>query len=118
MDGIHRLLAYGTVVGAVIGIGWSALLILSRRPAGPGFDRLQAVVVAALIVGAASGLPMFVSGARPADGLHLLYAVVAIALVPLARTFGRGAAGRGPVAFLLVAFAVLAAVLYRLFTTG
>ena len=47
----------------------------------------------------ASGLVLLAVGARPAEGLHLLYAIVAIALIPLARSFlgpGERPRRRGP----------------------
>lgn len=75
-------------------------------------------MVSFLIVAAASGLILFASGLRPADGLHLLYAVMSIGLIPLARSFTPRAGIRGAAVLLLVAFAVLGGVLYRLFTTG
>ena len=118
MDPLHRLLAYGAVAGAVIGIGWSAILTATRRPGGQAFERLQAVVVGSLIVGAASGLLMLAAGARPAEGLHLLYAGIAILLIPLARSFLVRSGGRRPAALLLLAFVIMGAVLYRLFATG
>ncbi len=74
--------------------------------------------MALIIVGAASGGLLLVSGARPADGLHLLYALIAIGLIPLARSFLGRSTGRGAVMLVLVAFVVLGAVLYRLFATG
>ncbi|MBF6606311.1 MAG: hypothetical protein IVW53_12085 [Chloroflexi bacterium] len=118
MDGIHRLLAFAIVALTVIGIGWSMFSVVTRRPGGPAFERFQAAMVSALVVGAASGLVLLATGARPADGLHLLYAVVAIALIPLARSFvGRESAHRAA-ALLLVAFVALGAVIYRLFATG
>lgn len=118
MDALHLVLAYGAVAGAAIGIGWSAILVITRRAGGPAFDRFQAAVVAALIIGAASGLLRLASGASPVDGLHLLYAAIAIGLIPLARSFMGRAGGRGPAALLLVAFVVLGALVFRLFTTG
>lgn len=117
MDLLHRLLAYGAVVGVVIGIAWSAILVTTRHAGGPAFERLQATVVAVLIVGAASGLMMLAAGSRPADGLHLFYAAIAIALVPLARSFSR-ANVRSSALLLLVAFVLIGAVTYRLFTIG
>jgi len=51
MDGLHRLLAYGAITGTLIGAGWAAILVITRRTGGPAFERLQAAVVAALIVG-------------------------------------------------------------------
>ena len=118
MDGIHRLLAFGIVAITVVGIGWSAILLVTRRAGGPAFERLQAAVVSVLVVSAASGLVLLATGARPADGLHLLYAIVAIALIPLARSFVGRASSRAAGALLLAAFIVLGGVVYRLFTTG
>lgn len=118
MDAIHRLLAWAAVAGVVVGIGWSAYLAVTRRDGGSAFERFQAGAVALLIVAGASGLLMLATGARPADGLHLLYAALAVALIPLARSFLGGADGRRTSAFLVVAFAVLGALVYRLFATG
>lgn len=118
MDAIHRLLAYGVVGSAVVGIGWSVLLATTGRDGGPAFERFQAAMVAVLIIGTASGGLLLASGARPADLLHLLYAVIAIALIPLARSFLPRASGRGAAALMLMAFVVLGAVVYRLMTTG
>ena len=118
MDGIHRLLAYTVVAITVAGIGWSVFLVIAGKAGGPVFDRFQAAVVSVLVVGAASGLALLAGGGRPAEGLHLVYAVVAIALIPLARSFLGRANGRAVAALLLAAFVVLSGVAYRLFTTG
>ncbi len=117
MEPIHHLLAYAAVLGIAIGLVWTAVALV--RPGTPGPDeRFQAAVVALLIVAATSGLVVFGEGGRPADGLHLLYGGLAIATVPLARSFLGRTAGRGTVILWLAAFAVLAALLYRLFATG
>ena len=118
MDAIHRLLAYGAVAGVVAGIAWSIVLLAGRRTGGPRFERFQAGVVAVLVVEGAAGLIMLASGGRPREGLHVFYAVVAVALIPLARSFLGRASGRAGSLLLLIGFVVLGAVLYRLFTTG
>ena len=118
MDAIHRLVADAAAVGVGVAVGWSLLLTLAGRTGGEAFVLFQAAVVTVLLVAAASGATLLVTGARPADDLHLLYAVVAIALVPLARSFLRRAAGRPSAMLLAVAFVALGAVVYRLFTTG
>lgn len=118
MDAIHRFLAYA-VIGAIVGGAvWSAALARSGRTGGPRFEQYQAGVVSLVIVGAASGLLMLASGSRPADGLHLLYALIAIAVIPLARSFLGRTGGRRAGALLLAAFVALGAIGYRLFTTG
>ncbi len=115
---MHALLADTTVAAVAVGIGWSALLTLTGRSGGAPFERYQVIPVGLVFVAAVSGLVLIATGAQPADGLHSLYAVVATAAIPLARSFFGGARGRGAGAAALVAFVVLGAVLYRLFTTG
>lgn len=118
MDWIHLLIAYGAATITAAGIGWSLLLVVTGRDGGPAFERLQAAVVSVLVVGAASGLVLLATGERPADGLHLVYATVAMALIPLARSFLGRARARAGAAVLFAAFVVLGGVAYRLFTTG
>lgn len=118
MEAIHRLLAYAAVAATVIAISWSLLLAAIGRAAGPGFERYQAVVMSVFVVGAASGGLLLVAGFRPSEGLHLLYAVIALAVIPLARSVLGRATPRRAAVLLLVAFVVLGAVTYRLFTTG
>lgn len=118
IDAVHRLIGFATVAAVVVGIGQTALLVASRRAGGPGYEWLQAAVVSLIIVGAASGLVLLASGARPTETIHLAYAVIAIGLIPLARSFLGRASGRGRIALLLVAFVALGGILYRLFTTG
>ena len=114
---IHRLLAYLAVGGVAVGLTWAALTLARRGVAGIA-DWFQAAVVALLVVVAASGLVLVVAGGRPADGLHFLYAGIAIGIVPAARSFMGRTGGRTAAVAMLAAFLVLAVLLYRLFTTG
>ena len=118
MEAIHRLIAFLAVGATVVGIGWSLLLVATGRPSGPGYERFQAGVVSVFLIGAVSGGLLLFSGYRPVEALHLLYAVIALAVVPLARSFLGRTAPRRAAVLLLVAFVVLGAVTYRLFTTG
>ena len=70
------------------------------------------------VIAAVSGGLLLLTGARPSEGLHLLYALVALAVIPLARSFLGRKTARAAAALLLVAFVVLGAVTYRLFITG
>jgi len=117
VEATHRLIAFLAVGATIVGIGWSLLLVATGRLAGPGSERFQAGVVSVFIVGAASGGLLLLAGDRPTEGLHLLYAVIALAVVPLARSFLGRATPRQAAVLLLVAFVVLGAVTYRLFTT-
>lgn len=118
VDGLHLALAHAAVAGAANGIDWSAILVATRRTGGPAFERLRPLLSPCSWSPARSGLATLAAGARPADGLHLMYPIGAIALIPLARSLLIRSSGRGPAAFLLVAFVVPGGVLYRLFTTG
>ncbi len=109
------------VVTVVGGAAWSLALLFSRRPDRPrreAVDRIQAVVVSSVVVAAASGLPLLAAGARPSDGLHLVYALLAIGIIPLARSMLGRAADPARRIWVAATFIVLAAVLYRLFATG
>lgn len=115
---IHRLLAAAVVAAVAGGAAWSIGLLLSGHPRGPAVDRAQAVVLSILIVAAAIGLPLLARGARPSDGLHLVYAVVAIGLIPLARSMLGRAGDTGARIQVAATFVLLAALVYRLFMTG
>ena len=115
---IHLSLAYAAAAVTLVGIGWSISLWLRKGAGGPRYVQFQAAVTSLLIVASASGLVMLVSGARPADGLHLAYGIVAVALIPLARSLGGRGSGRRAALFMSSAFVVLGAIVYRLFTTG
>lgn len=118
LEAIHRLIAYGAIPLIVAGIGWSIVLVAARRDDGAAFDTFQAAVVSVLFVGSVSGAVLLASGERPTDGLHLLYAAVAVAMVPLARSFTARSSQRATAALLLAAFVVLGALLFRLIATG
>jgi hypothetical protein len=114
---IHQVLAYAAVIGVAIVAAWTLVLVVTKRSPGRGYARAQASMVGIVALAAIVGVVVFVSGARPADGLHLLYGAVAILLIPFARSFLRGVARRDTL-ILLVAVVALGGVIYRLFATG
>lgn len=115
---LHLVLAYLAAGAVVAGVGWSAGLALLDGAGGPNFDRFQAGIVSVFVVAAASGGVLLALGARPSDDVHLLYAAVAVALIPLARSFFGRAVGRRAAVLLVVVFIVEGGVLVRLFGTG
>jgi hypothetical protein len=117
MDSIHRILGYVAIVAVAVGIGWA--LVATRRGAlgGRRFERFQALVVALVVLASFAGLGVLISGKQPKEGLHLVYAAIAMALLPLARSFIPATDRRAAIAS-LAAFMVLGFVLYRLFATG
>jgi hypothetical protein len=117
MQVIHQVLADAALVAVIIVVVWTVVLAVSRGTPGRGYDRAQASTVGIIALAAIVGAASFISGARPADGLHLLYGAVAILLIPFARSFLRGVAPRDTL-ILLVAVVALGGVIYRLFATG
>ena len=117
METIHRILGYASVVAVAVGIFWSAVATRSSALNTRRFVRFQALVVAILILASVAGMGLFVSGAQPNEGLHFVYAAIAVALLPLARSFVPTMDRRSSIAA-LAAFVVLGFVLYRLFATG
>lgn len=117
MDVVHSTLAYAAVAAVLFGTAWTAVLVVQRRPGGRLFARYQVLVVGLVILAAVAGAVRLVFNSHPADNLHLLYGVVAVAALPVARSFLAGKEPRDSV-LMLVAFVVLAGVLFRLFSTG
>lgn len=117
-DLLHRLIAYAAVAAALVGVAWSLVLVIADRPGGARYLQAQAAIVAVYLVAAASGGLLLLGGSRPSQGFHLLYAGIAVVVVPLARSFIAHKEGRPASLMLLASFVVLAAVTYRLFATG
>lgn len=117
MQTVHGFLADVAAAVVAVAVLWCAILALLARPAGRWFDRLQRVVILSIAVTAAVGVIVFALGARPDDGLHLLYGGVAIIILPVARSFRSGASRRDAL-LMLAGFALLGGVVFRLFTTG
>jgi len=109
--------ADAAIVAVVLVLAWGVILAITKGTPGRGYDRAQAVMVGIIALTAIVGAASFITGARPADGLHLLYGVVAVLLIPFARSFLRGVARRDT-PILLVAVVALGGVIYRLFATG
>ena len=117
MPTVHTILAIAATIAVASAIVWCCILAAFARPAGRWFDRLLAVVVLMITLAAAAGAVTFAQGPGPGDGLHLVYGVVAILLLPLARSLRSGASRRDAL-LMLGASALLGGVLFRLFTTG
>ncbi len=117
MEQVHLVLAWASVAAVALGIAWAAVLMVQRRRGGRQFVRYQAIVVLVVLLAAVAGAARLVTGGSPADNLHLLYGVVAVGAIPFARSFVAGRERRETL-LVLVAFVVLAVVLFRLFATA
>jgi hypothetical protein len=116
---IHVALA--TVTLLIVTVATIEGLIRAIRSQSPGVatGRISVAVLFAIGVTAAAGLSLLVSGHRPKEWLHLIYAALAFGMIPVADNaatatqspHGSGLArfGGGVVALIVVA---------RLFVTG
>lgn len=87
-------------------------------PRGPLAERAEQILLLAIVVTAAGGLGLFVSGARPTETLHFLYAVVGLGLLPVTGSLSRRWRPRAQGAATVVAALVVLVVILRLFQTG
>lgn len=95
--------------------GWRAW---RRSPPGDIADRLEMILLVALVIAIAGGLGLLAGGGRPKELLHFVYAVVVLSALPIADRLSKEASPRSRglvgVGGALVALVVVA----RLFGTG
>lgn len=119
MAEIHGLAARVTLLVAILIAAWSIGLAIARRPIP---TLLQGGLVWAVVLIAVSGLlgVLVALVARPpADPLHVVYGLLALAVLPGAWGIARhGSDARRPVIVLVIAAIVLLVLLFRLFQTG
>lgn len=96
----------------------AAWRLVRRAPPERLAERLDQVVLLVLLVTSAGGLGVVAGGGGPANSLHYVYTVVALALLPLASTFTRGRSARVRAGATVVAAIVALVVVLRLFQTG
>ena len=109
-------LATGTVLAATVEGGTRGG---TGRPAGAAAERTRTAVLFLVGMTAAAGLALIVTGHRPREWLHLLYAVLAFALVPIADTAATSLTSeRGRALARLGGGVVALVVITRLFMTG
>ena len=113
---VHRVLAivvaFSGVVAAVVALGWWRF----GRPGRLAVDRAVLGAIVVVLVAIGSGVVLLVLGSRPADGLHLLYAAVALLVLPAVRFPAAFASRRGLA--IGVGGLVLVALVVRLAQTG
>ena len=113
---IHHLIALlvaaaALVLGLVVLVGG-----VGHRPVRFASDRAILVALVLVGIGIASGLVIFATSGAPADPLHFVYALVALAVLPVARFWDRLARHRGLAVG--VGAVLLGALVLRLFQTG
>lgn len=104
--------------------GATALFLFSAAVAAlldrwhEGARILAGVVLGAFVVQSGIGLAVLIGGEEPQDGLHILYAVGLVAVLPLALTFASEAPRRSRSAVLAAAGVAALLLAWRLLVTG
>jgi len=112
----HLAIAIVAGAGAIV----VTMLVVAGRLSGRPFrfarDRAILVVLGLVTLGTVLGLGLLATGSRPGDPLHLVYASVALLVLPIARFWTQLSSRRG----LAVGFGglIVAALVVRLFQTG
>ena len=117
MAGLHVIGSVVSLVAAgmlVVGAGVAAL---SDR--GHGAIRpLVGLVLGVFVTQSLLGLVLLLGGGAPSEGLHLLYGIGLVIVIPLARSFAAEAPDRARSGVLAVAGILALALAWRLFATG
>ena len=105
------------VLGAVVVTGLAAVLI-AKRGGSHWTDRLRIGLTVVIGLQVLAGLALFATAARPRETLHLLYALAALAILPLAGAFASEAPPRPRAWVLATACLILLVIAWRLASTG
>lgn len=114
----HALVGQVTIVLGLVAVVWSVALIVSRREPGPLFLGNLVWVFLAVAVAAVFGAATLASGAPLRDGLHVVYGVLALGVMPGAMFIASGRPGRQRSFVAAVSAVVLVILLGRLLQTG
>lgn len=117
MTQLHGLIGMVAFFGAMLFVAIAA--VMTRLSRGHVWlDRLVRLFEALLVVQVAIGALVYLSGVRPAEGIHLLYGLVILAALPLASSFASDAPPRPRSAVLTVGGLVVLLLAWRLLSTG
>lgn len=117
MQYLHHLLGTAILVAAAVYLVVALVgAWLDRWHAG--IARSGAALTGLLAIQAVIGAVVYLSGVRPADGLHLLYGVVIIGVLPLAATFASEAPPRPRTGVAAAGGALVLLLAWRLLSTG
>ncbi|HEX5240947.1 MAG TPA: hypothetical protein VFW20_08120 [Candidatus Limnocylindrales bacterium] len=117
MEAVHHAIAAVVAGLALVVAALAAFGLWRGRLALAWIDRAILGLELVILLGIATGLARFLQTGGPADGLHPLYAIVALGALPVAR-FWRGIGPPPSAVWLLIAGLVVAGVTVRLVQTG
>jgi hypothetical protein len=115
---LHVTLALASLAVIFVVAGEGAVRLVSARPPAKAASVGLGAAVILLGMTAAGGLALLVGGHRPKEFLHLVYALLAFGLVPLADSLAAQASPRRRALARLGGALVAAGVIARLFATG
>jgi hypothetical protein len=112
--------AVGSVVVLVAAAAFFVFALYSARTGAHSgvLMRLRAGVVGITAAQLALGALLYANGERPAESLHILYGVVALAAIPLAATFALEAPPKARAGALAAGAGLMLAMIWRLWVTG
>jgi len=118
VSGLHALLGDGSLVLGAVAAVWAVVLVLLRRDGGALFGGLVLVLLVAMIATAAVGAVTAATQGPPVDGLHYVYAALALVTLPAVGIISTGRPIRTRAIILTIALVVLVVLLFRLLQTG
>lgn len=118
MSQAHGLVGQVAIVLGLVAVAWSVALVIARRAPGTLFLGSLVWVFLAVAIADGLGIVTFVSGVPLRDGLHALYGVLALSVLPGAMFVASGRPDRQRSIVAAVSAVVLVILLARLFQTG
>lgn len=115
---LHLAFATASLVAMASVAAEGAWRALRGRPPGQLASAASSILLLALVVTVAGGLGIFLGGGRPRELLHLVYAGLALASVPIADSLARHLTPRRRALARLAGALVGVVIIARLFGTG
>lgn len=118
MTQAHALAGQLALVLAVIAAVWSIALAVTRRPVGPLYLGSLVWLGIAVVIAAILGSTAAVTAGPPSDALHVVYGLLALAMLPGAALVAAGRPTDQRPIVAAIATTVLVILLLRLIQTG
>jgi hypothetical protein len=118
LSSVHFWFALAAIAGDVALVAVSLAGVATRRWGRLWGDRLVLAVLATTGLAALLGAGVALTSRAPSDALHLVYGVVALVVLPIARYVGRAGSDRRRAGWLALGSVVQLAVYARLLQTG
>ena len=113
----NGLFRAGLLITVVIGI-WGLVFYFRKLPTSGGYRSTLVLTEGLFILQGLVGIALFLGGSRPHDGLHWLYGILLVILLPIAATYTSGRDRRREPLVYGIAGIFMAGLTLRAFTTG